>query len=250
MATFLTHNKKSAARALSGDLQPNGNWFAIRNQTETSADVYIYDEISWFGIIATDIASQINGLDVDTINLHINSPGGLVFDGVAILNLFRNHKARVIVHIDGLAASIASVIAMAGDEIHIADNAMVMVHNPLVMMIGNAAELRKEADVLDQIKETLITSYQTHSNLDRDELALIMDEETWMDADAAITNGFATHKKEAKKEAASITSRFDFTTFANAPEGWELRQKPEPTVSLDLLFTKIGRASCRARVKM
>jgi ATP-dependent protease ClpP protease subunit len=227
MATFLTHNKKTAAKALAGDIQPSANWFSIRNQSKASADVYIYDEISWFGIVATDIAKQINGLDVDTINLHINSPGGLVFDGVAIFNLFKQHKSKVIVHIDGLAASIASVIAMAGDEVHIADNAMVMVHNPLVMMIGNAAELRKEADVLDQIKETLITTYQNHSELERDEIALMMDEETWMDADAAIHNGFATHKIEARKEAASAVSGFDFTNFANAPEGWELRHKQE-----------------------
>lgn len=227
MATFLTHNKKSAARALTGGMEPNRDWFAIRNQTDTSADIYIYDEISWFGIIATDIASQINDLDVEKINLHINSPGGLVFDGVAIMNLFRQHKAKVIVYVDGLAASIASVIAMAGDEIHMADNAMFMLHNPLVLMIGNAGELRKEADVLDQIKETLITSYQSHSDLERDELALLMDDETWMDADVAITNGFATHKMEARKEAASLTSQFDFTNFANAPDGWELRQKPQ-----------------------
>src|SRR5690606_20024488 len=96
---------------------------------------------------------------VETLNVFINSPGGSVFQGQAIYNILKRQKARVNVYIDGLAASIASVIAMAGDTIFMPKNAMMMVHNPWTFSIGNAQDLRKEADTLDKIRETLIEAY-------------------------------------------------------------------------------------------
>lgn len=141
------------------------SWFSIKNVADNSADVFIYDVVgdSWTGNDALTVVKDINALDVENINLRINSPGGSVFDGMAIFNALLNHKATVSTHIDGVAASIASVIALAGDDIVMAENAMFMIHNPWTLTAGSSAELRKEADVLDQVKETILNTYASRT---------------------------------------------------------------------------------------
>jgi ATP-dependent Clp endopeptidase proteolytic subunit ClpP len=181
---------------------------------DSHAEIFIYDEISYFGVIAQDIVQEMKDLDVSTITLHINSPGGFVFDGMAIYNLFKQHKAEVTVKIDGLAASIASVIAMAGDKIEIADNAQIMIHDPMTFIMGNSDELKREAEVLDNIKETIITTYKHHSSLEREELASLMSGEKWFLADEAIEAGLATSTFEQAAKAASL-NRDLLTNFAN-----------------------------------
>lgn len=208
------------------------DWFQIKNAGSKSADVYIYDEIGFWGTEAREFVSRINGLDVEQINLHINSPGGSVFEGVTIYNALKQHKAKVAVYIDGLAASIASVIAMAGDTIEIASNAMVMIHKPTVVMWGQADDLRKEADLLDKIEDTIIDTYVARTNGDRDQIATWIEEETWFNADEALENGFADTKGEAKKAAASV-AKWDLSLFDNAPdipdsEGEESQNKITP----------------------
>lgn len=193
------------------------DWFEIKNAGGKSADVYIYDEIGFWGTEAREFVSRINGLDVEQINLHINSPGGSVFEGNTIYNALKQHKAKVAVYIDGLAASIASVIAMAGDTIEIASNAMVMIHKPAVLMWGQADDLRKEADLLDKIEDSLIDTYVARTGGDREQIATWIEEETWFNADEAVEHGFADSKGEAKKAAASAT-KWDLSLFDNAPE--------------------------------
>src|SRR5258707_608582 len=118
-------------------------------------EIWLYDQVGegWFGgMSAKTFVAEVQKLGkVDLINLHINSPGGSVFDGVAIYNNLKSHPARIEVDVDGVAASIASVIAMAGDEIRMAANAMMMIHNAMGMTFGDAEDMRKTADLLDQL---------------------------------------------------------------------------------------------------
>lgn len=176
--------------------------------------ILLYDEIGWFGIDAKTFANDLKAVDADTINLRINSPGGSVFDGVAIYNTLRNHKARVITHIDGLAASIASVIALAGDEIRMASNAFFMIHNPWTVTIGDSEQLRKDADVLDKIGDQLLASYVQRIGAGSEEkIRDWMDEETWFNAEEAEAAGFIDEINHASGALAS----FDLSVFSNAP---------------------------------
>lgn len=146
-----------------------------------------------------------------TIRLHVNSPGGDVFAAVNMANALRDQrfsKGRTVdVHVDGLAASAASVVIMAGNTIAMGDNALLMIHNPWSVALGNAAEMRKVADELDMIRDVIVTTYGWQSSLGAEAIAALMDAETWMDADEAIANGFATAKVEGLKAAALLGPR-------------------------------------------
>jgi ATP-dependent Clp endopeptidase proteolytic subunit ClpP len=183
-------------------------WFSLKNSSEDSADVFIYDVVgdSWEGNDAASVVKEINALNAKTINLRINSPGGSVFDGMAIFNALINHPAKVVTHIDGAALSIASVIALAGNEINMAENAMFMIHNPWTFTAGDAKSLRKEADVLDQVTQTIINTYESRTGQDRENLAEAMSEETWYTADEALAAGFITQVNKASKIAACADS--------------------------------------------
>lgn len=148
--------------------------------------------------------------DVKNINLHINSPGGSVFEGIAIYNMLKQNSAHINVYVDGLAASIASVIAMSGDAIFMPSNSMMMIHNPWTMAVGNANELRKQADNLDQITKVSVQTYlaKAGDKLDKETLTQLMDNETWLTAQEAVDYGLADEVMEANKAAASINKRF------------------------------------------
>ena len=157
--------------------------------------------------------------DVKSINLHINSPGGSVFEGIAIYNMLKQNSARINVYIDGLAASIASVIAMSGDAIFMPSNSMMMVHNPWVMAIGNANELRKQADDLDQITKSSVQTYlaKAGDKLDEKTLTQLMDDETWLTAQEAVDYGLADEVMEPNKAVASINKQF-VSRYRHVPE--------------------------------
>lgn len=205
----------------------NRQWFTFQNQAEdpTVAEIHILDFIgSWgddwlarnwgydMGVTARAFVEQLAALpdSVKTLNVHINSPGGDVQGGINIANALREQTSKgrtVETFIDGIAASIASAIAMAGTKVHMADNALVMIHNPYTIGLGNAAEMRKLAEILDTMQGQIIATYRWHSQLEPEALAALMDAETWMDADEAIAKGFATTKVEGLKAAASIDPR-------------------------------------------
>lgn len=172
-------------------------WYQINAAAgDRRAEVLIYEQIgkSWWddsGVGAKDFLETIGKLDVDDIDLRINSLGGSVFEGNAIYNGLRAHKAKVHVKIDGIAASIASVIAMAGDDIEIPENGMIMIHDPWTYAEGNADEMRKAADMLDKIKGGLVAAYRTKTGKDDAEIADLMTAETWMTAREAVDMGFA-----------------------------------------------------------
>lgn len=177
------------------------------------ADMYIDGEIvtdEWddSDTSAAGFRDALKSLgDVKTINLHINSPGGSVFEGIAIYNMLKQNSAHVNVYVDGLAASIASVIAMSGDAIFMPSNAMLMIHNPWTLAMGNANELRKTADDLDKITQSSVQIYldKAGDKLDKDTLKQLMDDETWLTAQEAIDYGLADEVLEANKAAASIS---------------------------------------------
>lgn len=205
-------------------------WYSVK-AADKSADVYIYDEIGsgfFGGVSAKQFVEDLKGIGkVDTINVFINSPGGDVFDGVTIYNALKRNSAEIAVHIDGLAASIASIIAMAGDSITIADNGMMMIHQPWTFAMGNAAEMRKQADVLDQVAGTLISTYVSRTGADEAKVKALMDAETWFNADDAVKEGFADKKSDPVKMAA----HFDLSRFKNAPKKLPFAAKAPETAN-------------------
>ena len=167
-------------------------------KAKRKAEVLVYEQIGedWYGngVTAKKFREQLQALgELDEITIRVNSPGGEVFDGFAIYNELRANKARKIVHIDGLAASIASVIAMAGDEIVMGLGAMMMIHDPWTIALGNSTQMRQQADVLDKVKVGLVDAYAGFNGAkDRSEIESLMTAETWFTAEEAVEAGFAT----------------------------------------------------------
>lgn len=192
-----------------------------------SGDISIYGDIVRFvwdeypeDYNATTFKEDLDALgDVSNINVYINSPGGSVFEGVAIHNMLKRHQATITVYIDALAASIASVIAMAGDAIHMYKNSMMMIHNPWTFAVGNAAELRKEADNLDRIGGSAVQSYLQKSGdkLTEDKLQEMLDAETWLSADEAHEYGLCDVVLEANDMVASVSDEL-FAKYKNVPK--------------------------------
>lgn len=176
------------------------SWFKIENKKNDEADVYIYDEIGFWGTTAADFASQLRDLDVGHITLHLNSPGGDVFDGVAIYNTLVNHKADISVFVDGLAASAASFIAQAGDEVVMGKGSTMMIHDASGMAWGNAEEMRQTADILDRVSDTIAGFYADRTGGTVDEWRGLMQAETWYNADEAVEAGLADRVNKASKD--------------------------------------------------
>ena len=172
-------------------------------------EIYLYGPIGasfWSdGIGAKQFADDLKALgNVSSIDVRINSEGGDVFDGRAIYNQLSQHKATKTVYVDGLAASIASLIAMAGDEIIMGDGAFMMIHQPWGVAVGNAPEMRRTADLLDSVNGTMIDTYAARTKQSRDEVSAWLAAETWMPAQDAVEKGFADKIVEGAKVAASI----------------------------------------------
>lgn len=169
------------------------NWYAIENAgpTNAAAEIYIYDEIGMWGVSASDFVAALRGVASPRINLHLNSPGGDIFDGVAIYNALRNHPSRVVAYVDGLAASAASFIAMAGAEIIVEPSATMMIHNAQGIAIGEAKDMRELADLLDKLTETIAGIYAARSGQPVDEWLAAMGATTWYNATEAVAAGLA-----------------------------------------------------------
>lgn len=193
-------------------------WFDIKAKAEAEADVFLYDEIGGFGVNARDFISEIRASGAKKINLRINSPGGSVFDGLAIYNFLKEQD--VTVQVDGLAASIASIIAMAGKEVRIASNGFLMIHNPWGGAMGDSDEMRQTADLLDKIRDSLVGTYAKKTGKDAETIKRWMDEETWFSAEEAKENGFVDTITDEVSFSASVRS------FKKAPE---ILNKPSTT---------------------
>lgn len=197
------------------------NRFNIVCQAD-SADITLYDVIdSWYGVSVSTIRDALKeaGEKVKTIRIRINSPGGSVFEGTAIYNLLRSHSAKKIVSVDGLAASMASLVAMAGDEIEMGEGAYLMIHDPLATVFyGAADEMRDMASLLEMMKEQLVGIYSRRTGQSEAQVAQWMTDETWMTADEALNNRFADRKVAGLKVAA----HYDPSRFRNPPSSFSI----------------------------
>ena len=176
----------------------------VKNKKKREAELMIFGDITSFPYNEQDVSSynlskQLQQLtDVDTINVRINSYGGEVAEGLAIYNSLKNHSAKVKTYCDGFACSIASVIFMAGDERIMSNASLLMIHNAWSLVMGNANELRKQADDLDKITQASINAYMNHVSISEKELKELLDKETWLDGNEALEKGFATKVTESK----------------------------------------------------
>lgn len=213
----------------------NKQYFNIAKINDSIGEIDIYGEIideSWRMIDTETSAPSFKDAlkelkDVKQITVNINSGGGDVFSGVAIHNMLKSHKAHVTVKIDGLAASIASVIAMAGDKVIIPRNAMLMIHNAWTFAVGNASDLRKQAEDLEKINSVVINSYlDKNPDIDEDKLRSLMDDETWLTAQEAKDLGLVDVIAEPNKAAANIT-KSQIERYDNVPSKFK---NEDPTV--------------------
>lgn len=199
------------------------SWYSIKAASDgASANISIYEEIGGWGITAQQFSEDLKALGaVSHINLHIHSPGGDVFDGIAIYNLLSKHPAKVTVNIDGLAASMASVIAMAGDRIVMPENAMMMIHKPWGISGGNANEMRDYAELLDKVESVLIPAYARKTGKSAESLATMLEDETWMDGRECVAQGFADELLPAVSAMARLESKRieDFEHMPNSLKG-------------------------------
>lgn len=192
-------------------------WYTMRKKGKTG-ELRIFDEIGFWGISADDFFNDLDALgDVDDIHLRLNSPGGVITDGNAIYNVLKRHKANVKVTIEGIAASMASVIAMAGDEVVMPENAFLMIHNPHVFMGGGADDLRHEADLLDKMKKSAIKAYKRKATISNDDISKMMDDETWITAEEAVKMGFADIVEESIEEPEKEEAKLDKHNFNCIP---------------------------------
>lgn len=189
------------------------SWYTIRARA-SGAEVLIYDEIGAYGVSAKGFLAELGALPEGApIDLRLNSPGGSVFDAVAIYNALQRHAGTITVWIDGIAASAASYIAMAGDEIIMPENAFLMIHDPSGIVMGTAADMRDMAGALDKMAASMMRGYAAKSGRPEGEIAALMAAETWFDAQGALELGLATRMEEPVRIAAS----FDISRFRNAP---------------------------------
>ena len=204
-------------------------WYSIQAKADQSADISIFDEIGFFGVNAKQFIGDLKAIDAKTIKLAINSPGGSVFDALAMYNALRQHPANVEVTVLGVAASAASLVAMAGDTIVMPENAFMMIHNPLNFAYGNADELREMADVLDKIGASLVATYANRTGLPEAEIKALLDAETWLNAEEAVIKGFADELQPALKVAASFDmERLPDNVRASIAPAAEPEPAPEP----------------------
>lgn len=199
--------------------------FRVRAERD-EATVYLYDVIDdLWGISAEMVARELADLDVGTIHLRINSPGGDVFAGRAIQTAFAQHPARVIAHIDGLSASAATFVSTAADEVRMTEGGFYMIHKGWTMQIGNADDMRDTAALLDKVDESIARTYATRSGQSQEDIMAWMAEETWMTASEALERGFVDAVDQVTNgSVAQNLGRFNLSAYEKAPK----IKPPEP----------------------
>jgi len=221
-------------------------WYEIKNKAD-KAEVWIYEEIGedfWTGggVTAKNFQKELSAIKAGQIDLHINSPGGAVFDGITIYNLIKQHPANVTTYIDGIAASIASVIALAGDKIVMAANALYMIHNPSGMVMGTAEDMRTFADTLDKVGGTMVTAYTGKTGKDADIIKALLDAETWFTADEAKEMGFVDEISGEMDMAACVKFApvMAKAGFKHIPETITGKKEPPDVKSAEKALRDVG----------
>jgi ATP-dependent Clp protease protease subunit len=197
--------------------------FAVKAEGDGTR-IELFDVIDdYYGVSASDFVAALNDIKTPEIALHLNSPGGDVFAARAMVAAIAAHPSKITAYVDGLAASAASYVAMACDSVVMQDGAMIMIHNAWTMAMGNAADMRATAGLLEKIDNSIVADYQRKTGLPADELQAMMAAETWLDASEAVAKGFAdsvaTNDKGAKAKNA-----WNLSAYANAPKAAEPEQ--------------------------
>lgn len=213
---------------------------------DDEATLYVYDTIvateadaEWFGGVSADaFVRAVRGLSVGTLNVRINSPGGDVFAGRAMERALRDSGARVVVHVDGVAASAASVIAMAGDEVLMPRGSMLMIHRAWTVGWGNANDLLNTAALLEKIDGQLAETYAARTGGTPDDMLALMDAETWFTGAEAVEQGFATALVE---DAPTAKAAWDLSVYAHAPKQPAPQRAPDRLMALAKLRAIQGR---------
>jgi ATP-dependent protease ClpP protease subunit len=235
-----TEHAKLTPKALAG--KPN-SWFSIVSglaakdgEGTNAAEIFIYDEIGGWGILAADFVRELQALDADTITVRISSPGGSVFEALAIYASIKNIEAKVVCVIDGLCASAATVIAMAGDEITTAPGSMWMVHDAIGQVYGNAADMQQMCDLLGKTSANMAEIYAARAGGTAEEWRTAMQAETWYTAEEAVAAGLA---------ADGLTTTTKATATAKAPVIAATTPVPTPVV---IDFAELLRTAVREAV--
>jgi ATP-dependent protease ClpP protease subunit len=208
--------------------QGRNDWYRITDSAADVAEVYVYDEIGFFGVSAADFVRDLAGVSAPRIDLHLNTPGGSIFDGIAIYNGLRHHPARVTSIVDSLAASIGSVIAMAGDEIVMAEHSQMMIHDGLGMAIGNADDMRETAELLERQSDNIAGIYAARAGGTPGQWRERMRAETWYTDAEAVRAGLADRIGVSTSEP---VGSWDLSIFNHA--GRENAPGPDRRFSLD-----------------
>ncbi|MBA3852925.1 MAG: hypothetical protein C0503_00840 [Gemmatimonas sp.] len=187
---------------------------SVQNAADESADLFIYDIIGWGGVTAQLVAEHLSQITAPTIHVRINSGGGDVFEGIAIYNALLRARGRVVTHVDGVAASAASIIALAGQEVLMAQSALAMIHSAWGCVCGNTRELRRVADLLDKVDGQLAGVYARQMDITPEAALALMEAETWMNADEAVAQGFADDIEDRE----AVEASFDWSLFKNTPD--------------------------------
>ena len=226
-------------------------WNFIKNEETSETELYFEGPLSsstWYGDELTP------ALFKDELNKHpgnltvwISSPGGDVFAASQIYTMLKNHKGRITVKIDSLAASAASVVAMAGDTTWISPTGMLMIHNPATIAMGNKAEMEKAITLLDEVKESIINAYEEKTHLSRSKIAKMMDEETWINAKKAKQLGFVDGILFSKKETEEKESDKD-EPEEDVPKEPDEKQKPKKAPESMLYSTSATNASLMQKI--
>lgn len=243
----LVSERLKTVRNVANLRQGRNDWYRIENiqrpaSQASSADIYIYDEIGYFGVSAADFVRDLASISVDEINLHINSPGGDVFDGVAIYQAIKDHNATVTTYVDSLAASAASFIAMAGNEVIIQRNAQMMIHDAHGLCIGNATDMQEMIDMLNRCSDNIADIYAQKAGGTVEDWRSAMRAETWYSAHEAVDAGLADRIGGSNEKAESAENTWDLSVFAysgraNAPAPSTSRTSgtsPEPALAMRL----------------
>ena len=204
-------------------LQKNPKTCAIRVQSSNNqATVYVYDVIDdiW-GIDAESFVREINALDVSTLHVRINSPGGDVFTARAMQTALAQHPAAVIVHIDGLAASAATFLAMAATKVNISEGAFFMIHKSWAFTVGNADELRTQASLMDVMDSNIANDYARRTGIDYQNVMQMMDDETWLSAEQAVDKGFADEIISTVADRHVDNKFFDLSAYRHPPDNYQ-----------------------------
>lgn len=210
----------------------------------------LYDEVGYWGVNARSFRNRLKDAKGD-IKLRINSPGGDVFDGIAMYNDLLAYDGKVTVEVTGVAASIASVIAMAGDEIVMAPNAFMMIHNAWTIGIGNRRDMQALVDVLTKVDDSLARTYASRTTTGIKSIKQMMDDETWLTAKESVEAGFASTIAEAAKSDASASAKFDLSVFGQVPKSllWsDEDSKPQTEEDIEkLIMRDAGKTRTQAR---